>query len=88
MRNYKLILTNKAASVLSEIKSRHEVLYERIAHVLNELEQNPFQGKMLKGSLKGFYSYRIGDYRIIYRVVRNQLVVVVIDIGHRRDIYL
>jgi addiction module RelE/StbE family toxin len=42
-------------------------------------------GKPLSGSLKGHYSLRIGDYRVIYRV--NDGVVTVVAIGHRKDIY-
>jgi len=59
----------------------------RVASALDDLERNPFQGKPLKGELKGRCSYRIGSYRIIYLVRRSQLLVIVIDIGHRRGIY-
>jgi len=58
-----------------------------MANVLDSLEKDPFQGKSLKGRLMGFQSYRIGSYRIIYQVFRQRLLVIVIDIGHRRDIY-
>lgn len=66
---------------------REPPLYQRVAKVLDDLERNPFQGKRLKGKLAGRYSYRIGSYRIIYLVRRRELIVLVIDIGHRRDIY-
>jgi mRNA interferase RelE/StbE len=42
-------------------------------------------GKPLRGSLKGHYRLRVEDYRIIYRIVDD--VVLVVAIGHRRDIY-
>ncbi|MDR1208202.1 MAG: type II toxin-antitoxin system RelE/ParE family toxin [Holosporales bacterium] len=58
-----------------------------IKRVIEErLTQDPQAfGKPLRGSLKGHYRLRIEDYRIIYRVNGN--VVLVIAIGHRKDIY-
>jgi mRNA interferase RelE/StbE len=85
--NYKLELTRQAESALERIAHREPELYKRVSQVLDDLKREPFQGKPLKGQLKGRYSYRVGTYRIIYTVFRNQLLVVVIDIGHRRDIY-
>ncbi len=87
MKNYKLELTRQAESVLEDIARREPELYRRVAQVLDDLRHDPFQGKPLKGQLKGRYSYRVGTYRIIYAIFRNQLLIVVIDIGHRRDVY-
>ena len=87
MKNYKLELTRQAESVLEHMAQREPELFKRVAQVLDDLQQDPFQGKALKGQLKGRYSYRVGTYRIIYTIFRNRLLVVVIDIGHRRDIY-
>ncbi len=59
-------------------------LYERIAH----LDDPRNMGEALKGSHLGdFWRYRMGDYRIICRIEDAQLVVVVVGIGHRRDVY-
>ncbi len=44
-------------------------------------------GEPLKGGLVGLWRYRIGDYRIICELQDDQLVVVAIAIGHRREIY-
>ena len=66
---------------------REPALYQRVAGALDDLQRDPYQGKPLKGELKGRYSYRVGSYRIIYLVHQQQLRVLVIDIGHRRDIY-
>ncbi len=50
---------------------------------------NPRQfGKALKGELGEFWRYRIGDYRILCKIEDNVLIVLVVIIGHRRDIYL
>ena len=87
MKSYKLQLTRQAESSLERMARHEPDLYKRVVQVLEDLQHDPFQGKPLKGQLKGRYSYRVGTYRIIYTVFRNQLLIVVIDIGHRRDIY-
>lgn len=49
---------------------------------------DPFQnGKELKGNLKGQWRYRIGDYRILTEVIDDKLIILVLTIGHRRDVY-
>jgi len=51
------------------------------------LEENPRPpgSKKLKG--RAGYRLRIGDYRVIYEIEDNILRVIVIDVGHRKDIY-
>lgn len=44
-------------------------------------------GKALKGNLRGLWRYRVGNFRIICRIEDEVLSVLVITIGHRRDIY-
>lgn len=67
--------------------AREPQLYQRVVNALSDLEKDPFQGKLLKGELRGKYSYRVGDYRIIYRVHKHELLVLIIDVGHRRQVY-
>ena len=45
------------------------------------------RGKMLVGNLSGFWRYRVGDYRLICRIQDAELVIVVVEIGHRREVY-
>ena len=42
-------------------------------------------GKPLSGPLQGYWRLRVGDYRVIYRIEQNRLVVLVIKVGMRRD---
>ena len=42
-------------------------------------------GTPLRGGYKGYWKLRIGDYRVIYRIVRDEIVVVVVKVGIRRD---
>lgn len=45
------------------------------------------QGKALKGALREFWRYRIGDFRVLVRIEEKRLVVLIIRVGHRREIY-
>jgi mRNA interferase RelE/StbE len=44
-------------------------------------------GKALRASLSGLWRYRVGDYRVICRIEDQELVILVVKVGHRRDIY-
>jgi mRNA interferase RelE/StbE len=59
-------------------------LRERVA-VLEDVRQ---VGEALRGdSLGEFWKYRLGDYRIVARIVDQRLLVIVVRIGHRREVY-
>ncbi len=50
--------------------------------------ENPREkGKSLVGNHKGQWRYRIGDYRLICQIRDEELVILAINVGHRRDIY-
>jgi mRNA interferase RelE/StbE len=44
-------------------------------------------GKSLSGSLSGLWRYRVGDYRVIACIEDERMVVLVVRIGHRKDVY-
>ena len=87
MAAYNVELSNQAERVIRRMAEREPALYQRVVRSLDDLGRDPFQGKRLTGDLKGRYSYRIGTYRIVYLIRQRELLVLVIDIGHRRDIY-
>lgn len=45
------------------------------------------RGKALTGELSGLWRYRVGDYRVIAKIEDGRLVIVVVALGHRRDVY-
>ncbi len=55
--------------------------------VETSLASDPYQGKALKGPYRGLYRFRVGDYRIIYSIEKDRLVVFVLRIRHRKDAY-
>ena len=44
-------------------------------------------GKALKGRFEGYWSYRVGDYRLICDLQDSNVTLLVVSIGHRREIY-
>ena len=66
-------------------------LYQKILDdVYPILRNNPFFGtniKKLKGEYKEVYRFRIGDYRLFYKVDDNKKIVFLIDIENRKDAY-
>lgn len=61
----------------------------RIKHKLEtELVYDPQKkGIPLKGQFKGFYKYRVNRYRIIYRISHSEVLIIIIKIAHRKDVY-
>lgn len=81
---YTVTLKKRAVKALQDIK---EPYYSNIKKAIYALADNPRpQGyKKLKG--RDGYRIRVANYRIIYDVFDNTLLVDVIDLGHRKDIY-
>ena len=63
---------------------------ERIRTYVKDLAKldNPrMRGEPLTGNLSDFWKYRVGDYRLVCRISDNELIVLVVKIGHRSEIY-
>lgn len=60
----------------------------RVARKIGALRENPRPpgAKLLEGEER-FYRLRVGEYRVIYSIEGKRLVVLVIKIGHRKDVY-
>jgi len=83
---WKILLTPTALKLLSDISDRR--IREKIGSVIDRLEEDPEkQGKALLGELSGFRSMRaVGQrYRVIYQIRNNEVVVVIVAVGIRRD---
>ncbi len=51
----------------------------------SDLAHNPTAGERLSGEYKGLFKYRVGDYRIIYTLIKNDILI--LRIGHRKEVY-
>ena len=76
---------------LKELKKLGATAQRGILTYLDErvaTEEDPRRfGKPLRGKLAGLWRYRAGDYRMICSVNEGKLLVLVLRVGHRRDVY-
>lgn len=76
--------TQKSAKELLKLNAE---IQERLRMGIEALISNPDLGKQLTGSLKGLRSLRVGNYKVINKKEIEDLVILVVTIGHRKDIY-
>ena len=77
-----------AKSVTKDLKSLPKPLRARALNVAEDiLARDPYQGKPLAGPYKGVYRFRVGEYRIVYSIEKERLVVLVLRIRHQKDVY-
>jgi len=62
------------------IKNILQILSENPAHLKNKI-------KKLKGKYKDYFRLRVGNYRVIFRVEKKKLIILVVRIAHRKEIY-
>ena len=60
---------------------------QRARRGIERLADDPRAGKPLVGELVSFWSYRVGDYRIVYEIRQEEIVVLIVMVGNRRDVY-
>ncbi len=89
MANYKIAETDTFEKKISSLK--YKALYKKINdYVYPILRENPFFGpniKKLKGEYKDVYRFRIGDYRLFYKISDETVIVFILDIEARKDAY-
>lgn len=80
-------LTAKSAKALNGFdkltKQRLENFIDRLARTENPRSS----GKALQGALSGLWRYRVGDYRLICQIKDSELIILVLEIEHRKDVY-
>lgn len=73
-------------SVYHDLKRLDKVEAKTIMEKIEkELSENADKNPYLKGDFKGLRKFRIGNYRVVYAIVRND--VVILRIRHRKDVY-
>lgn len=84
MTQYSLRLSRQAAKTLRTLRDPE---LARIQGALELLRITPFPPAAIKLRNRSEYRVRVGDYRIIYEVEESTVLILVLAIGHRRDIY-
>ena len=81
---YQIVLKKAAQKSFKKIDKRYK---KRIMQTIFALADNSQTGKQLEGSLQGFYSVRVWPYRIVYKIYRQDLVILIVEIAHRQGVY-
>jgi mRNA interferase RelE/StbE len=82
--SYSLEILRSAQKALGKISPPHR---QRIIAAIRDLADNPRPVGYIKLSGREAYRIRIGDYRVIYEIEESRLEVLVVALGHRRNIY-
>jgi mRNA interferase RelE/StbE len=77
----------KADKQLDKINPRDAARIVKLLEEIAALDDPRTRGRALTGDLGGLWRYRYGDWRIIARIENQKLVILVIAIGHRREVY-
>ena len=79
-----VFLTKRAQKSVRKLTPEEK---KRCADALRILAKDPLRGEMLLSELKGLRRYRVGSFRIVYKLENKPNRILVIAIGHRREIY-
>jgi len=80
---YRLVYTRRAERDIKKLESDTK---DRIGKALLRYSEEPLKyAEKLSGPILGEYRFRIGDYRVIFDIEGNEIVV--LRVGHRREIY-
>lgn len=87
-QTYSIQIAESAARALTKLRARDAVSAARISKAIDSLKTTPRPSgaRALQGA-EGILRIRVGDYRVLYAVQDNVLIVLVIAIGHRREVY-
>ncbi|GAB4419554.1 MAG: type II toxin-antitoxin system RelE/ParE family toxin [Bacteriovoracaceae bacterium] len=85
----KLWTIEYAESAVKEIQALDGSVKKIIKKAIEEkLMVDPLKfGLPLRRNLSGLFKLRVGDYRIIYQIRKNEVIVLILKVGHRREVY-
>ncbi|MDI9595036.1 MAG: type II toxin-antitoxin system RelE/ParE family toxin [Atribacterota bacterium] len=84
--NYQILWHKDAVQDLKKIDRK--ITLSIISKVEKYLARDPIKlGMPLKGNFKGFFRYRIGKFRVIYTIRENHLLILVLKVGKRDEVY-
>ena len=86
---YKVIIRQKAEKQLNKLDDSIKLKIMRyIKQNLNNTDNPKKFGKALRYNLKGFWRYRVENYRIIAKIEKKELVILIVQIDRRNKIYI
>jgi len=84
---WQIEIKRKAAKALDNLDESTQNKLIQFIEQLRKIDNPRSQGKALNGNLKGLWRYRQGNYRIICDIKDDKLVILLLEIGHRKEIY-
>lgn len=84
MAKFELVFKESVSKDLKDVPKQD---VQRILERIHLLRNDPYSAGSVKLSGKNYYRVRQGNYRILYEIKDRQLVVVVVKVGHRREVY-
>ena len=85
---YKVRFTDKAKKALKKLnKFTATTIISWIKKNLEDCENPRAHGKALTADRNGQWRYRVGDYRLIAKIQDDTVIILILEIGHRREIY-
>ena len=86
--HHEVVYEKKAIKSLSKLdKGQQRMIMGWITKNLVQTDNPRQQGKALKGELKEYWRYRVGNYRLLVAIDDDAIKIILIQIGHRKDIY-
>lgn len=84
---HQLLLSRKVESFLAKVQKSDDRLFNQFIKGLDKIAENPYSGKSLVGNLKGYYSYRVRNYRILFEIEEKESLVYIEKIESRKEVY-
>lgn len=85
---YNFVTTDRFDRDLRKLdKGNAKLILKYIKKNLINLEDPRSRGRALVGDKSGLLRYRIGDYRLICKIEDEQLIILALSVGHRREVY-
>ena len=80
-------MLTRRAIYASSARSRNALILRYLRQRIATTQDPRRFGRALTGDLKGLWRYRVGDYRIVASIEDDRFVVLVVTVGHRREVY-
>lgn len=88
MKKYSFLLSKRAKKELGKLdKSVQSLIVSWIRKNIKDSSDPRVHGKALMGDKKGYWRYRVGNYRIIAEINDDEFVIIAVTIAHRSEVY-
>ncbi len=88
VKTWRIEITRTAAKQITKLdRQAQESILKFLRERLSQADDPRQWGKALQGEKRGLWRYRVGDYRLICDIQDARIKILVLELGHRKDIY-